>query len=175
MSEDLRPEPPHTGTETELLLGFLDFHRATVLWKTEGLDSAALQQRLGPSSMTLGGLLKHLALVEDSWFGRTLGGRSPAPPWDTVDWEADPDWDWNSADQDSPEELRALLGAAIERSRALVGPTPDLDVVCTKQSKAGKRREFSLRWILMHMIEEYARHNGHADLLRESIDGQLGE
>jgi uncharacterized damage-inducible protein DinB len=172
-----RPEPPIAADETATVLGFLEFHRATLAWKTAGVDSAGMRVAVGASSLTLGGLLKHLAFVEDLWFSHRLHGRSPAAPWDTVDWEADRDWDWHSAAEDTSEQLHALWQGAAERSRALVAAAladGGLD------RKAAWIDDWygaapSLRWILMHMIEEYARHNGHADLLRESIDGQTGE
>ena len=87
-----RPEPPVAADETATLLGFLDYQRATMAWKTAGLDAAGLGTRVAASSMTLGGMLKHLANVEDYWCSRRLHGRDPAPPWDTADWDADPDW-----------------------------------------------------------------------------------
>lgn len=174
-----RPEPPLAADETETILGFLDFQRATLAWKCSGLDAAALRTTVASSTMTLGGLLKHMALVEDSWFSRSLHGQERRAPWDTVDWQADPDWEWHSAADDPPDELRALWQAAVDRSRALVsqaiasGGDDALGVLAQRRWPDG--RAPSLRWILCHMIEEYARHNGHADLLRESIDGQTGE
>ena len=91
LDEHGRPEPPPAGDETETLLGFLEFQRATLAWKCSGLDADGLRATTAASSMTLGGMLKHLAYVEDQWFSRWLRGRDPAPPWDTVDWEADRD------------------------------------------------------------------------------------
>jgi uncharacterized damage-inducible protein DinB len=171
-----RPEPPLAGDETATLLGFLEFQRATLAWKCGGLDAVGLRATVGASSMTLGGLLKHLAYVEDDWFSRALHGRDPAPPWDTVDWKADRDWDWHSAAEDSPEQLMALWQDAVARSRVLVKEAladGGLDRLARRTWPDG--RAPSLRWILCHMIEEYARHNGHADLLRESVDGLVGE
>lgn len=173
MTSANRTEVPLVGSEQEILLGWLDFHRDTLRWKTEGLDRAGLSQRLGPSTLTLGGLLKHMSLVEDSWFTRGWG-RQPLPePWASVDWQADPDWDLTSAAEDSPEELRALFEESVARSRDVVAAQPDLEVV-VRRRRSGRVHEYSCRWILTHMVEEYARHNGHADLLRESIDGQVG-
>ena len=126
--------------------------------------------------MTLGGMLKHLAYVEDLWFSRFLYERDPEPPWDTVDWEADPDWDWHSAAEDTPEQIHALWQDAVARSRALVAKAlteGGLEQLARRSWPDG--RAPSLRWIVCHMIEEYARHNGHADLLRESVDGLTGE
>jgi uncharacterized damage-inducible protein DinB len=176
LDEQGRPKPPGRGDEVTTLLGFLDFQRATLEWKTSGLDKAGLGATVGRSSMTLGGMLKHLALVEDSWFSQWLHCRDPRPPWDTVDWQADPDWEWHSAAGDSPEELRALWQDAVTRSRSLVGEAlagGSLDQPARRSGRNGWSP--SLRWILCHMIEEYARHNGHADLVRESVDGRTGE
>lgn len=176
LDEQGRPEPPLAGDETATLLGFLDYQRATLAWKCGGLDAAGLRATLAPTSMTLGGMLTHLAYVEDSWFSRRLDGQDPQPPWDTVDWKADPDWDWHSAAEDTPEQLLTLWQDAVARSRSLV--TEALaDGGPGQLARQGwpDGRAPSLRWILCHMIEEYARHNGHADLLRESVDGLTGE
>jgi uncharacterized damage-inducible protein DinB len=176
VDEHGRPEPPLTADETATLLGFLDYQRATLAWKCSGLDAAGLRATVGASSMTLAGMLKHLALVEDDWFSRWLYGREPAPPWDTVDWDADPDWDWHSAAADTPEELLALWQDAVDRSRAQVAEAlagGGLERLPRRRWPDG--RAPSLRWIVVHMIEEYARHNGHADLIRESVDGLTGE
>jgi uncharacterized damage-inducible protein DinB len=168
-----RVDPPGVADERTQLMAFLDYQRATLLWKTEGLSAAQLAQTLAPSTMTLGGMLKHLALVEDNWFSVFLLGNDEDPCWRDVDWEADADWDWHSAVDDSPEQLRGLLTGTIERVRALVADVP-------LEQESVRTRRFSgkpanLRWIVLHMIEEYARHNGHADLIRESIDGATGE
>jgi uncharacterized damage-inducible protein DinB len=176
LDEQGRPEPPLAGDETATLLGFLEFHRATLAWKCSGLDAAGLRATVGASTMTLGGLLKHLAYVEDDWCSRWLHGRERHPPWDTVDWKADPDWDWHSAAEDTPEQLLALWQDAVDRSRSLVAEAladGGLDRPARRTLSDGRAR--SLRWILVHLVEEYARHNGHADLLRESVDGLVGE
>jgi uncharacterized damage-inducible protein DinB len=121
VDEQGRPEPPLAADEVATLLGFLDYQRATLAWKCSGLDAAGLNARVAASTMTLGGMLKHMALVEDSWFSRSLHGRDQRqPPFDAVDWKADRDWDWHSAAADSPEQLRALWADAVSRSRALV-------------------------------------------------------
>ncbi len=177
LDEQGRPEPPLAGDETATLLGFLEFQRATLAWKCAGLDAAGLGATVAASSMTLGGMLKHLAYVEDLWCSRRLHGRGPAPPWDSVDWDADPDWDWHSAAQDTPEQLQMLWQDAVARSRSLVtealadgGPERPAAWIDDYFGEAP-----SLRWILLHLIREYARHCGHADLLRESVDGFTGE
>jgi uncharacterized damage-inducible protein DinB len=170
-----RTEPPLAGDEAATLLGFLDHQRATFAWKCFGLDGAALAAHLHPTTMTLGGLLKHLTLVEDSWLDERLLGSAPRAPWDTVDWAADPDWEWRTAAADPPEQLRTAWQQAVERSRrnvARVLATEGLDRLGVELADG---RRPSLRWVLVHLIEEYARHNGHADLLREAVDGVTGE
>ena len=176
VDEHGRPEPPVAADENDTLLGFLDYQRATLTWKCAGLDAAGLAATVAASSMTLGGMLKHLAYVEDWWFSRFLYERDPEPPWDTVDWDADPDWDWHSAAADTPEQLHAIWQDAVARSRALVTKAlADGGLEQLARHTWPDGRAPSLRWIVCHMIEEYARHNGHADLLRESVDGLTGE
>jgi hypothetical protein len=169
-------EPPPAGNEPDTLLGALERQRGYVAWKCGNLDSAGLRATLGPSSITLGGLLKHLALVEDEYFSRRLPGRDLGAPWDTVDWDADPDWEWHSAAEDSPEQLMSLWQEAVGRSRTLVAEAiagGGLDQLASYTWPDG--RTPSLRRLLIDMIEEYARHVGHADLIRESVDGLVGE
>lgn len=176
IDEQGRPEPPLSGDEVATLRGFLDYQRATFEWRCAGLDAAALGVSVATSSMTLGGMLKHLAYVEDSWCSQGLHLRPPEPPWDTVDWDADHDWEWHSAADDPPDELRTLWRDAVARSRSLVDEaltTGGLDQLAKRTWADGSAP--SLRWILVHLIEEYARHNGHADIIRESIDGVVGE
>lgn len=172
-----RPEPPIDGDEAATILGFLDYQRATFAWKCAGLDAAGLRATVGVSTMTLGGMLKHLAWVEGHWFSRFLHDRELGAPWDSVDWKADPDWEWHSAASDSPEELRALWSASVAESRSFVGDAlaggGGLGQLARRTWPNGEAP--SLRWIVVHMIEEYARHNGHADLIRESVDGETGE
>ena len=176
VDEHGRPEPPIAAGETATLLGFLDYQRATLAWKCAGLDAAGLAATVAASSMTLGGMLKHLAYVEQWWFSQCLHGRDPELPWSAVDWDADPDWDWHSAAGDSPEQIKALWQDSMARSRELVGEalaSGGLGRLARRTGPDGQAP--SLRWIVVHMIEEYARHNGHADLIRESLDGETGE
>lgn len=177
IDEHGRPHPPSDAGEVETLRGFLDHHRATLAWKCRGLDAAGLAATTAATSMTLGGLLKHLALVEDSWFTRWLHDRPMPEPWASIDWSADPDWEWHSAATDEPEQLWALWRASVERSRAALDEAlaadGGLDQLAVRRTEGGEAP--SLRWILVHMVEEYARHNGHADLLREAVDGETGE
>jgi uncharacterized damage-inducible protein DinB len=173
-----RPMPPQESGEVATLLGFLTYQRATLEWKCRGLSDEQLRVALPPSSMTLGGLLKHMAGVEDYWFTEVVGGEPTPEPWASADTKADPDWDWSSAADDSGDDLRALWAERVERSRAIVeaqlgqGEAAALSEAHSAWDGQGR---VSLRWVLVHMIEEYSRHNGHADLVRESIDGQTGE
>ena len=171
-----RPEPPLVADERATLLGFLDYQRATFAWKTAGLDAAGLSTKIAASSMTLGGMLKHLAIVEDYWFSQWLRGRDQEPHWAAVDWDADQDWDWNSAAVDTPEQLSGMWPDSVARSRTMVADAlADGDLSQMAQKTWPDGRAPCMRWILTHMIEEYARHNGHADLIREFVDGETGE
>ncbi|RKT79322.1 uncharacterized protein DUF664 [Terracoccus luteus] len=172
-----RTDPPLDADEATSLVAFLDYHRATLRQKASGLTAEQLARTLPSSSLTLGGLLKHTALNEDSWFGEVLHGDAHRQPWASVDWDADPDWEFRTAADDSPEQLFALHDAAVSRARADIERAL-ADGGLEHRSATLSRKEnqtFTLRWILLHMIEEYARHNGHADLLREAVDGTTGE
>jgi uncharacterized damage-inducible protein DinB len=173
MSEIPRPSLPLAADEATTLRAFLDRHRATLRRQAEGLTADQLAQRLPghPATMTLGGLLKHLTFVEQWWFQVVLRGKDPEGIWADVDWTSDPDWDWHTATQHSPAELDAMLVEEIARSEdaleeALAGDGLDTLARRTRHGEAA-----SLRWILVHLVEEYARHCGHADLLREAVDG----
>ena len=155
----------------------LDRLRTTFRWKTDDLDAAGLQARIGASSLTIGGLIKHLAFVEDFTSTTKLRGEPPAGgPWHPASWEADPEWEFNSAADDSPEELYALWGAAVDRSRARFAAAMadgGLDQLVDISWPDG--RHASLRRLVCDLIEEYGRHTGHTDLLREAVDGRVGE
>jgi uncharacterized damage-inducible protein DinB len=169
-------ELPVDGDEVATLLGVLDRNRRTFAWKTGGLDEAGLRATTAASTMTLGGLLKHLALVEADWFAVKLRGERLGEPWESGDWDARPDWEWASAAQDSAEQLYALWSAAVERSRRMVADAlaeGDLDQQARFTWPDG--RTPNMRRVVIDMVEEYARHVGHADLLREAVDGLVGE
>jgi len=169
-------EPPLAGTEAEHLTGALDRLRTTFRWKADDLDAAGLQARIGASSLTLGGLLKHLAFVEDYTFTSKLRGDPPGAPWDPAAWDDDEDWEFTSAAGDTPGQLYALWDGAVERSRARLGAAlanGGLDQLAHVSAPDG--RHASLRRLVFDLIEEYGRHTGHADLLREAVDGLAGE
>ncbi|MFJ2025779.1 DUF664 domain-containing protein [Streptomyces sp. NPDC087897] len=170
------PEPPLAGTEAQAIIGALERQRATLAWKCSGLDASGLRTTLGTSTLTLGGLLKHLAHVEDSHFARLWLNSPVGAPWNTVDWETTPDWDHRSAADDTPEQLRTLWQQSVARSRTIVEEAlgeGGLDQLGAYTTRTGERP--NLRRILLDLLEEYARHTGHADLIRESIDGLTGE
>jgi hypothetical protein len=171
-----RTRAPIRSDEVTALRGFLDYHRDTLRWKSSGLSREQLAEHLPPSTMTIGGMMKHLSLNEVGWFGQTMGGEPYPPPFADIDWDADPDWEWRTAAGDSPEELLSLWRDAVARSRAavrdaLAGTGPERIAHHTN----ARGESPSLRRLLVDMIEEYARHVGHADLIRESVDGLTGE
>ncbi|MGB9376938.1 MAG: DinB family protein [Mycobacteriales bacterium] len=171
MTETSRIDPPLIADEREMLTSFLDYHRDTLAMKVAGLSEEQMHQRSAPpSSMSLLGLVRHLADVERGWFRRTLGGETveQAPPIFFSD--ESPDDDFDDLDTVSVDEALGTWRHECEVSREVVARAESLDAL-----GHGRTRDYSLRWILVHMIEEYARHNGHADLLRERIDGATGE
>jgi uncharacterized damage-inducible protein DinB len=164
------------GDELETLLSTLERNRRTFAWKCGGLDAEGLRATVGASTMTLGGLVKHLALVEADWFGVKLRGERLGDPWESGEWEGDDDWEWTSAADDTPEQLYALWNAAVARSRSCVAAAlAEGDLGSPGRHTWPDGRSPNLRRVLADMIEEYARHTGHADLLRESVDGVVGE
>jgi hypothetical protein len=177
-NEPVIPGPPVAGDEVATLLGSLERQRATFAWKAGGLDEKGLAARVGASALTLGGLLKHLAFVEDYKLTTMLLGEDLVAPWDAVDWKNDPDWPWHSARENSPETLYGLWHDAVGRSRASVARAltlGGLDVRIDYGFGDNPGDALSLRRMLVDIIEEYARHTGHADLIREMIDGLIGE
>lgn len=159
--------------EIEALLGALQRNRRTFAWKTGGLDAGAMRRTLGPSSMTIGGLVKHLALIEDHYFTHQLHGRDYPAVWAPI--AEDDGWEWTSAAEDSPEDLRLLWLQAVARSEAAVEEALAEDGLDRRLELSDWSETPNLRRMLVDLIEEYARHTGHADLIRESIDGLVGE
>ncbi len=169
--------PPVAGTEVDTLIGSLERQRRTFRWKCADLDEAGLRATTGASTMTLGGLLKHLAMVESIYFTLRLHGRDPGAPWNAVDWDdVGPDWEWRSAAEDSADELYALYDASVVRARANIAEAlADGDPGRPITVPADDGETPSIRRTLVDIIEEYARHTGHADILREAVDGRVGE
>ena len=139
--------------------------------KADGLSGEQLVQKLLPSDLTLGGLLYHLAL--ESWLEVRFLGRPERDPWVGVDWDTDLNWEFRIAADLRPEKLRQRYLEACDRSRQVASDASSLDQQSVRPRRDGTH--FCLRWVLLHLIEETARHAGHADLLREAIDGAVGE
>lgn len=167
------PDAQRSPDEKTALTEMLDYYRAVMVRKTEDLSDSQLAIRLEPSDLTLGGLLMHLALVEDGWFQATFLGGELGAPWDGFDWDSDPDWEFHHAHEFPREVIVAQYEGAISRSRRVVDDAESLDTVAATNTADGG--DINLRWILLHLVEEYARHAGHADLIRESIDGATGD
>ena len=169
-------EPPFAGTETEHILGSLDRLRATFRWKAADLDAAGLRHRVPSSSLTLGGLLKHLATQEDYASAVKVAGDRMPGVWDANGWDGDNDWEFTTGAEDPPAELYALYDGAVDRARTVIRVALDdrgLDGDSAVTLEDGTRA--SVRRILFDLLEEYGRHTGHADLLREAVDGRAGE
>lgn len=169
-------EPSATAGEAEMLLFALERSRAQFAWKTGGLAADGLRRPQPPSTLTLAGLLKHMALVEESYM-IDFTGKAPGPPLDAPEAATDLDWVWRSAADDSPEELYALWQGAAARSRAAMAVAL-ADGGLDQPAKYRTLEDGSppnLRRIVVDLHDEYARHVGHADLLREAVDGLVGE
>jgi hypothetical protein len=172
--DELTPRPFSAAPdEVEALLGALQRNRRTFAWKTGGLDADAMRRTLAPSTVTLGGLVKHLALVEDHYFTHQLLGRDYPAVWAPL--SDDDGWDWTSAADDSPEELRSLWLQAVARSDTAVDEVLADGGLDRLLAMSDWSETPNLRRVVVDLIEEYARHTGHADLIRESIDGLVGE
>lgn len=176
-----RIDPPSHGTVLQVLRGFVDFHRQTLLTKASGLSAEQLRTRHEPSAITLGGMLAHVAFVEDYWVQYVFLGHDPTEPFASAPWEEDEDWEWTWGARSEPDSVRALLVQTWERSDAafdaVVADAADeaeaLDTWSVRDR--GDEGKVTLAYLLIHLVEEYARHNGHADLLREALDGTTGE
>lgn len=168
-------EPPLAGNEAQHLIGALDRLRATFRWKVDDLDAAGLSSRIGASELTLGGLLKHMAINEDFISTHKLSGAGVGEPWESL-WDGTDDWEFTSAAADTPEQLYTLWDDAVARCRARFDAAiadGGLDQLVHVASAEGEHA--SLRRLVCDLIEEYGRHTGHADLLREAVDGRVGE
>ncbi len=169
---DRRTEPPLVADEAATLLGFLEYQRQTLEWKCAGLTPRQLATRAVPiTEVTLLGLVRHLAAVEVGWL---VGfGGLPYDIWPDVVRDRDEQFrvDPATVTADEVESARATSRAVAAAVRSVAARLP-LD---TADRPWGRDEEFSLRWILVHLVEEYARHNGHADLVREALDGVTGE
>jgi uncharacterized damage-inducible protein DinB len=175
-----RTEPPTVAAERTALETWLDYHRETLLFKCQGLSGEQLARRaVAPSSLSLLGLVRHMAEVERGWFRRTLAGEHAPPIYFSPN--DNPDGDFDDVDDADVAADFATWRTECEAARKAEAAATSLDVTAVEQSWAWRRssaetpRRVSLRWILVHMVEEYARHNGHADLLRERIDGATGD
>ena len=165
VSGEHRPEPPNGAPPVELVSAFLDYLRATVVWKLEGLSEADARRSTVPSGISLLGMVKHLAYVERWWFRIVFAGEEVALPWT----EADPDADWRVEPGETGASIVTFYEDEVARVRASVaGHGWD-----EPSKRTGSPQ--TLGWILTHMVEETARHCGHADILREQIDGATGE
>lgn len=169
-----RPDLPaivNEGDERTLLIQFLDFYRAALIDRAWGLDAAQLQQTLAPSSLSIGRLISHMAYVENIWFRVRFAGQDMPTTFATLDWGADPDAEMTLSSDWGLDRLITEFDAAVAFARRTTVAAASLDARSAGTDAAGEH--WNLRWILIHMIEEYARHCGHADLIRESIDGDL--
>ncbi|WP_329177717.1 DinB family protein [Streptomyces sp. NBC_01477] len=163
-----RAVPPTIAGERETLRGFLEHHRATLAVKCEGLaDEDLRRQSVPPSTLSLLGLVRHMAEVERAWFRRVVGGEDIPLVWsDAMDFQVA----YDAAGSTRAEAFTAWH-AEVEHARRIEAAAPDLDVVV---HNSRGQEDLSLRTIMLHVILEYGRHNGHADLLREAIDGTVG-
>ncbi|MFD3541058.1 DinB family protein [Streptomyces sp. NPDC058662] len=166
-----RPEPSTTAGERDMLDGWLDYHRSTLAWKCSGLGDAQLRQTpLKPSELSLMGLVRHMAEVERYWFREIMLGEDLPELYCTRE---EPDGDFHFTDADTWAAAEQVWQTEVELARQAAAGRP---LEQESDPAAHHRGEtFSLRWVYTHMIEEYARHNGHADLLREHTDGSTGE
>lgn len=166
---DNRVPPPYAGDERTMLNNWLEWHRGTLAVKCEGLTEEQLRERSAtPSTLSLLGLVRHMAHVERAWFRHVLNDEDIPRLWGK---DTRQDADFEDVDTASAEEAFAVWQEEVEIARKLSAALP-LEAVGKRQRNG---EDVTHRWVLVHMIEEYARHNGHADLLRERVDGVVGE
>jgi uncharacterized damage-inducible protein DinB len=166
-----RARPAQDAGEREMLIGWLEHHRGILTWKCEGLTAEQLRERaVPPSTLSLLGLVRHMTDVERGWFQQVFLGEDVP---DVYERSADEDADFNDVDEADPAAAFDAFERECALSRQILAQASSLDVP-SRQTSERTGQPWSLRWIVTHMIEEYARHNGHADLLRESVDGNTG-
>lgn len=165
--------PPRAQNEPDTLRAFLDFYRTVLARKAAGLSDEQLNTTLAPSPLTIGGLVYHMAMVEDSWFADRFANNGAPEPWASAPWDDDNDWEFTAAKERTGEQILAQFTESVGRSREVVASADSLEQLSALGGPSNT--PWNLRWILVHMIEEYARHCGHADLIRESIDGVTGD
>ncbi|MBZ5737950.1 mycothiol transferase [Nocardioides mangrovi] len=171
----LAQEPPLAGDEVAAMIGSLNRMRGYLLWKCSGLDADGIRATIPSSTLSLGGLLKHAAVVEAITLSWKLHGRAPFPPFDQADWD-DQDWHLRVEDDDTPESLERLFVESVAQGQALLDEAiaaGGLDFEADLQDDEG--RHPNARRLVYDLLEEYGRHVGHADLVRESVDGLVGE
>jgi uncharacterized damage-inducible protein DinB len=163
--------PQVAADERTMLEQFLDFHRAVVVQTLDEVtDEQAVARVLPATELTVGGIVKHLAAMEDLWFSHKLLDLPSAEPWRSAPFDQDPDWEFHSAEDNSVAELRELYLDACEASRRITARVESLDELAARASFGD--RFVSLRWIYLHMIEETAQHRGHLDLLLDALRGE---
>jgi uncharacterized damage-inducible protein DinB len=166
-----RAQTPSVAAEKEMLLGMLAFQRDTLRWKCSGLTAGQLAFERAPSTLSLGGLLKHLAVVEFSWVHMTFAGGDDSPAWSTQRQEEQDGWSLQTTAGETPQVLFDRLTQAQRLTERIVGEAPSLEAL-SQEMPYGE--PCSLRWVLLHLVQEYGRHLGHADLIREAVDGTVG-
>jgi len=173
---ELHPLPHVTADEATTLVEFLDYFRSVLMRKADNLDEGQARQQVGVSQMDMLGLIRHMAGVEQWWFSQVFAGSKEPELWPSGD---DPDADWHHGPHDTLAVAVAAMHEEIAKARTIVAAAESLDQVAAigvgppdNPERFGPR---SLRWVMVHMIEEYARHCGHADMIRENIDGTVGD
>lgn len=171
--------PAVRASERETLEQFLDYFRAVLIRKAEGLDEQQVRQRVAPSTLDLLGLVRHMALVEQWWFDNAVGGNDRPPAWADNPAAATDEQEWQHLPTDTMADAIQTLQCEIANSRAILAGVDSVEALTAidvgppdNPERFGRR---TVRWVLVHMVEEYARHCGHADLLREAIDGRTGD
>ena len=169
MTRPPAPPIPLQADERTMLNAFLDFYRACLVDRAYGLSTEQLQIAHPPATLTMSRLLGHMAMVEYIWFQDRFDGEGMPEPFASLDWDADVDAEMTLAQTWSTEKLMDTFNTAVTDARRRTAAAPSLDNLSALPNQDGEH--WNLRWILIHMIEEYARHCGHADLIREAIDG----